>query len=106
MNGTVGYARPMPQHNLSVIDANQESRFELLLDDDRVGHADYSIDGDVVTVPHVETDPAHRGQGFAAELMAGVIADARENGRTIRPLCPYAERYMRDRPDTQDLVAR
>lgn len=103
-----GYARLMsasdPTANLSVIDAAESSRFELLLDGERVGLADYSLNGEVMTVPHVETDPAYRGQGFAGVLMRGVLESVRTNGQTIRPVCPYAAAYMRDRPDTQDLL--
>ena len=92
--------------DLTVVDVPERSRFELRLGDERVGLADYTVHDDVVTVPHVETDPAHRGQGFAAELMAGLLAQLREDGRTIRPLCPYAAAYVREHPEVQDLVAR
>lgn len=88
-----------------VIDAPDASRFELLLERERVGLADYSIRDGVVTVPHVETDPAHQGRGYAAILMAGVLESVRRNGQTIRPTCPYADAYMRRNPDTADLRA-
>ncbi len=91
--------------DLQVVDVPAASRFELMLDDERVGLADYSISGDVMTMPHVETDPAHQGQGFAAILMAGVIDSLRTNGQTIRPVCPYADVYMRRRPETLGLLA-
>ncbi|MFK7916736.1 MAG: GNAT family N-acetyltransferase [Ilumatobacter sp.] len=94
-----------PETDLSVVDVVDVSRFELLLDGQRVGLADYSLTGNVITVPHVETDPAHQGQGFAAVLMKGVLDSARSNGQTIAPLCPYAAAYMRRRPETQDLLA-
>jgi hypothetical protein len=90
---------------LTVVDVVDASRFELLLAGERVGLAEYSLQGDVLTVPHVETDPAHQGKGFAAVLMAGVLESVRSNGRTIRPICPYADAYMRRRPDTADLRA-
>lgn len=89
----------------TVVDVADASRFELLLAGERVGLADYSLDGDVITVPHVETDPEHQGKGFAAVLMAGVLESVRSSGRTIRPLCPYADAYMRRHPDTADLRA-
>lgn len=95
----------MSDPDLTVVDATERGRFELILDGELVGLADYSIDGDIVTVPHVETDPAHRGRGFAAHLMSGILDSIRSDGRTIRPLCSYAASYMRDRPDTHDLVA-
>ncbi|MGB3734256.1 MAG: GNAT family N-acetyltransferase [Ilumatobacter sp.] len=94
----------MAAQDLSVIDVPDSSRFELLLSGERVGLADYSVSGDVVTVPHVETDPAHQGQGFAAVLMEGVLESVRTRGQTIRPVCPYAAAYMRRHPETQDLL--
>lgn len=90
---------------LSVVDVPDFSRFELLLGDERVGLADYSINGSVMTVPHVETDPVHQGKGFAAVLMGGVIDSLRANNQTIQPVCPYASAFMRRRPETLDLVA-
>lgn len=94
-----------PGPDLAVVDVPAASRFELLLAGERVGLADYSVDGDLITVPHVETDPTHQGQGFAAVLMDGVIASVRANHQRIRPLCPYAAAYMQRRPDSHDLLA-
>lgn len=95
-----------PAPDCVVLDDQTASRFELRVDGRLVSLADYSVDGDVVTVPHVETDPAHREQGYAAALMAKVIESIRQQGQTIRPLCPFAAQYMRERPETHDLVAR
>ena len=94
-----------PGRDLQVVDVPRASRFELMLGTERVGLADYSVVGDVMTVPHVETDPAHRGRGFAAILMDGVIDSLRAKGQTIHPVCPYAAAYMRRRPETSDLIA-
>lgn len=93
-----------PTADLRVVDVAESSRFELLLDGERVGLADYSVAGEVMTVPHVETDPEHQGQGFAGFLMQGVLDSVRASGRTIRPVCPYAAAYMRRHADTQDLL--
>ncbi len=95
----------MASPDLTVVDVPSSNRFELLLDGERVGLADYLLTDEVLTVPHVETDPAHQGQGFAAVLMDGVIDSVRSNGQTIRPLCPYAAAYMRRHPDTHELLA-
>jgi len=88
-----------------VIDNQAESRYELRIGDELVSLADYRLSGNVVTVPHVETRPSHEGRGFAALLMDGVIDDLRARSLTIRPSCPYAAAYMRDRPETHDLYA-
>jgi len=88
-----------------VIDNPAESRYELRIGDELVSLADYRVAGNVVTIPHVETRPAHGGRGFAALLMDGVIDDLRARSLTIRPSCPYAAAYMRYRPETHDLYA-
>ena len=94
----------MPPPDLTVHDEPAESRYTLRLGEQVVGLADYSIDGDVVTVPHVETNPAYRGRGFASVLMDGVIASIRAQNRQIRPLCSFAASHMQDRPESHDLV--
>ena len=80
-------------------------RYELVVDGEIVSIADYDLHGDTVVVPHVETAPAHRGQGNADRLMAGVLTNLRATDRTIVPLCPFAADYIRQHPDEQDLLA-
>lgn len=95
----------MSDRQLSVVDRPEDGRYELHLEGERVGLADYRLSDGVVTIPHVETDPAHRGQGFAATLMAGIVDDVRARDLTIRPVCPYAVSYLREHPDDSDVVA-
>jgi len=96
----------MSAPDLSVHDDVAASRFILRRHAVVIGIADYSVNGDVVTIPYVETAPEHRGNGFAAVLMDGVVELVRANGRTIRPICSYAAAYLREHPETHDLVAR
>lgn len=93
----------------TVIDNVDRSRFELRneseTDSQVVSFASYSTNGNNgVVVPHVETAFEHRGNGFAEELLDGVMANLRKTQRTITPLCPFAARYMQDRPETHDLL--
>ena len=80
------------------------TRYELLLDGSVVGFAGFSLHDSVVTIPHVETTPEHRGKDFAAQLMRGVLDDIRERGQTVRPVCPYASAYIQRHPETNDLL--
>lgn len=91
--------------SLDVVHAAADQRYELHLDGVRVGLADYSMRDGVMTIPHVETEPIHRGKDFAARLMAGVLDDVRSQQLTVRPICPYAAAYMQRRPETHDLIA-
>ena len=96
----------MSEHEqLEVVDLGAGRRYELRLDGERVGSADYRVSDGVITIPHVETEPAHRGKDFAARLMASVLDDVRARQLTVHPTCSYAAAYMRRRPETHDLLA-
>ena len=88
----------------TVRDNPERQRYELVVDGEIVSIADYSLRGQSVVVPHVETNPVHRGRGNADRLMAGMLADLRATGRTIVPICPFAADYIRQHPDQQDLL--
>lgn len=55
---------------LEVVNRPEDGRYELLRDGSVIGHAAYSLNGDEITIPHVETDPALRNQGLGSALMA------------------------------------
>ena len=80
-------------------------RYELVVDGRIVSVADYVLDGSVLTVPHVETDPELRGRGMADRLMRGMLDDLRVGQRTIRPLCPFAADFIHQHPDDHELLA-
>ena len=57
-----------------------------------------------IVIPHVETAPEHRGNGYAAELMDGTLQLIRSSDRTVVPRCPFAAGHIRDNPEHHDLV--
>ena len=80
-------------------------RYEILVDGQLAGIADYSVDGDVVVLPHTEIDGSRRGQGLGAELVRFALDDIRQAGRTIVPACWYVAQFVDENPDYRDLVA-
>lgn len=93
-------------HRPAVVENTHLGRFELLKHGDVVSFATYRERSGDVVVPHVETVPEHRGNGYAAELMEGVLAILRAEGRTITPLCPFAADHIRTHPEHHDLLTR
>ena len=83
-----------------------EQRYELVDGDAVVALADYRDQGTVRVLPHVETDPAHRGQGLAGQVVAFALEDIRAQGMTVVPACPFAAQYVNEHPEYQDLVQR
>jgi predicted GNAT family acetyltransferase len=81
------------------------SRYELLVDGERVGVAEYQVSGDRVVMPHTVVDPRHRGRGLAAVLVREALEDLRESGRTVVPVCWYVAQYIEEHPEYRDLMA-
>ena len=92
--------------DFDVADVPDAGRFELRREGELVGFATYHRRADATVVPHVETLVEHRGQGYAARLMAGIVEILRREGRTMVPQCSFAADYLRARPADADVVHR
>lgn len=82
------------------------SRYELFVDGELVGIAEYEIDGDIVVFPHTEIVRPRRGQGLGAILVQGALDDVRPTGRTVVPSCWYVAEFIDDHPEYQELLVR
>lgn len=82
-----------------------ENRYEIHLDGERVGFLDYERDVDVIVLPHIEVDPAHGGKGYAQELADYALSDIRDTGLLVRPACPFVAKHIDRNPEYGTLVA-
>lgn len=80
-----------------VTDNKELQRYEMKVGD-AVAIADYHMNGDRIAITHVEVPEELRGGGIAAQLMAGVVDNAKSRGLTIVPICSYAVSYLRRHP--------
>jgi predicted GNAT family acetyltransferase len=80
------------------------SRFELS-EAGAVAFANYHLNGDVLTIPYVESPPALRGKGTAGRLMEKVAAHARQQNLKVLPICGYAVSWFHRHPENSDLLA-
>lgn len=80
-------------------------RYELWVDGELVGIADFRVQGDVVELPHTVIQPDRRGHGFGALLIEGALADIRAQGRTVLPTCWFVAEYLDLHPEDADLRA-
>jgi uncharacterized protein len=83
----------------------ERSRYELLLDGELVGVADYFPGDGVLVFPHTEIDRAHRGRGLGAVLVAGALDDVRARGQRIVATCWYVADFVDANPVYRDLLA-
>ncbi|MGI9605676.1 MAG: GNAT family N-acetyltransferase [Acidimicrobiales bacterium] len=89
----------------NIIENGPADRFELHRDGEVVSVATYTERHGTVIIPHVTTRPEHRGQGFAARLMDGLLSQLRSSGRSVAPVCPFAVDHIAQNPQHQDLLA-
>ena len=88
----------------NVRDNPAENRFEITVDGQRVGFAQYVRRPGRLIFVHTEIDPAFGGRGLAGELAAGALDAARAEGVRVVPLCPYIESFIVEHPQYDDLV--
>jgi predicted GNAT family acetyltransferase len=83
-----------------VRDNPPELRYELLLDDRRVGEIRYRIEDDgAVALVHTEVDPDRQGQGLGTKLVEGALEDLRARRIRVVPVCPFIVAYLRRHRD-------
>jgi predicted GNAT family acetyltransferase len=51
----------------------------------------YSLKDNVMTIDHTEVDPTQEGRGLGTQLVTESYHFAKEKGRKMHPLCPFAE---------------
>jgi uncharacterized protein len=89
----------------NVVHDLENNRYEIFLDQERVGLMDYVLSGDEIRLTHTEVDPAHQGKNLAAILLRESLADIRNRANhKVVPICSYTVRYMEKHPDTHDLL--
>ncbi|QUX30967.1 N-acetyltransferase [Nocardiopsis akebiae] len=89
-----------------VVDVRDRKRYEIRIDGEVAGFAEYILTDDMVTFTHTEIDPAHEGRGLGGTLVRGALDDVRPRGLAVLPLCPFVKGWIQRHPDYADLVYR
>lgn len=88
----------------SVADAPAASRYEIHVDGDLAGFAEYRLHDGLIAFTHTEIADAYEGRGLAGELVAFALGDARARGLAVHPFCPYVRSFIAKHPEHLDLV--
>lgn len=90
-----------------VLNDEQLNRYELLVDGEHVGAADYQIRDHELVFVHTEIDPAHEGHGLGGELARGALNLVRaDTDYRVRATCQFMKKYLETHPEYQDLLER
>jgi predicted GNAT family acetyltransferase len=82
-------------------------RYELFLDGELVGIADFTVsaDGQVATFPHTVIDPQRRGQGHGEILVRAALDDVKDRVTRVVPSCWFVADFIEANEEYADLVA-
>ena len=64
----------------------------------------YNLSGENLMITETLVPEALEGRGIASRLAKHVIADARERGLVILPICPFFAGYLQKHPEHVDIV--
>jgi len=72
---------------------------------DKIGRLTWVERDGVRVAEHTLVPPAIGGQGVAAQLVDALVADAREQGFKVKPVCSYVVAKFDEHPEWSDLRA-
>ena len=90
---------------ITIQDNPDENRFELRVDDELAGVAEYVLGPGTIVFTHTVVEEKWNGRGLGTRLARHVLDAARERGLRVRPKCPFIRSYIERHPKYGDLVA-
>ncbi|MFC0033970.1 GNAT family N-acetyltransferase [Micromonospora chaiyaphumensis] len=91
----------------TVTDVPERERFEARDETGTTaGLVTYQLTGNIIAYTHTEVAPEFEGQGVGSLLARAVMDDARANGRTVVPICPFLSSWLEKHPEYDGIVAR
>lgn len=83
----------------------EKSRYEIFIDGELAGFADYKVVAETIKFPHTEVDPAFGGRGVGSSLVEFALDDVKSQGKFVAPICPFVAKAIAKKPDQYlDLV--
>ena len=93
-----------PSADVRVVDEPERSRFEIRVDGDVAGFTEYRRRPGLIAFIHTLTDPRFEGQGLASDLVRTALSEARAEGLSVLPFCPFVRGYIGRHTEYLDLV--
>lgn len=88
----------------TVADNPSASRFEIRVDGQLAGAAEYQRDATTVSFTHTAIDAAYEGRGLGSALVRGALEAVRAEGRGVLPFCSFVRGYLARHPEYLELV--
>ena len=85
--------------SVEVTDNRELNRYEVRVEGELAGFAQYRLDGARMTIFHAEVGPSFEGQGVGSRLAKDALDDVRTRDLELVPRCPFIAAYVRRHPD-------
>lgn len=79
-------------------------RYELLIDGELGGYAEYNVMKNAIVFTHTEVFPQHEGRGYSSILVKAALDDVRAMGTQAIPVCQVVTGYIRRHPEYRDVL--
>jgi predicted GNAT family acetyltransferase len=90
---------------VEVRDNAEASMFQVFVDGEAAGRAEYRREDGNVVFTHTVVDPGHEGEGLGGKLARGALDLVRADGGKVVPSCPFIKGWIDKHEDYQDLLA-
>jgi uncharacterized protein len=97
-------AIPPADYLINVVHDKDEHIYRAMFGTEQIGYLTYRLVGERVALWYTAVLPAYRDHGVAAELIAKVLDDIRDAGKTITVICPIVRTMIDQYPQYEDLV--
>jgi uncharacterized protein len=91
--------------SIHVVDNPAEHRYDVSVDGEPGGFAEYRDEPGRRVFFHTEVDDRFEGQGVGGRLARAALDDVRRRGLAVVPECPFIRAWIEHHPDYADLVA-
>ena len=89
---------------VEIVDVAERSRFEIRVDGEVAGYAEYRRRPGLIAFIHTVIDPRFEGRGLASELVRAALSEARSDELSVLPFCPFVRGYIARHAAYLDLV--
>ena len=94
----------MTDERVRFVRDEERHRYELLLDGEVAGFAEYRTRPGRIVFTHTVVLPGHEGEGLGTMLAKHVLDDAVARGERIVPYCPFIAAYLRRHEGYEEFV--
>ncbi len=90
---------------LSVTNNEQKNRFEAERDG-KTAFIEYEAQGDIFNLTHTEVPKEIEGKGFGTQLVKETLDIIKQEGKFIKPSCPFIAHFIEENPEYKSLVGQ